>query len=165
MVGARDVSADFKGVTLKTEGLARASRALAKAGDYAEDQRELMHRIGQLVVDEAKGLAPVRTGALRDAIRAGRGKTKAVVRAGFRRVPYAPVVHYGWADRNIEPQPYLLQALANKREEAFNLYQEGMRALLFKAGLDVTSADIIGNANDFATAFDNTGQGGILSGE
>lgn len=149
MVGARDVSQDFKGVTLKTEGLAKASRALAKAGDYAEDQRDLMHSIGQLVVNEAKTLVPVRSGTLRDAIRAGLGKTKAVVRAGFRRVPYAPVIHYGWEDHNIQPQPYMLQALANKREEAFAMYEQGMQALLFKAGLDVSRGGIIGSANDF----------------
>jgi hypothetical protein len=154
MVIARDVSQQFKGVTLKTEGLAKASRALSRAGDYAEDQRDLMHRIGNLVVGEAKALAPVRSGALRDAIRAGRGKTKAVVRAGFRRVPYAPVIHYGWADHNIEPQPYMLQALANKRSEAFAMYQDGMRALLFKAGLDVSQAGIIGSANDFTLSGD-----------
>lgn len=164
-VGARDVSAEFSGVTLKTEGLAKASRALAKAGDYAEDQRDLMHSIGQLVVNEAKTLAPARTGSLREAIRAGRGKTKAVVRAGFRKVPYAPVIHYGWADHNIEPQPYMLQALANKRAEAFQMYQDGMRALLYKAGLDVASADIIGSANDFTAAYDNTNSGGTLTGE
>lgn len=162
---ARDVSAEFRGVTLKTEGLARASRALAKAGDYAEDQRDLMHSIGQLVVNEAKTLAPVRSGAMRDAIRAGRGKTKAVIRAGFRRVPYAPVIHYGWADHNIEPQPYMLQALANKRDEAFRMYENGMQQLLFKAGLDVSRGSIIGSANDFAAAYDNTGRGGTLTGE
>lgn len=154
MAVVRDVSSEFTGVTLKTQGLARASRALAKAGDYAEDQRDLMHRIGNLVVGEAKRLAPVRSGDMRDAIRAGRGKTKAVVRAGFRRVPYAPVIHYGWADHNIEPQPYMLQALANKRAEAFSMYQDGMRALLFKAGLDVSRAGIIGSANDFTLSGD-----------
>jgi hypothetical protein len=154
VAGARDVSREFRGVTLKTEGLAKASRALAKAGDYAEDQRDLMHSIGQVIVNEAKGIAPVRSGALVNAIRAGRGKTKAVVRAGFRKVPYAPVIHYGWADHNIEPQPYMLQALANKREEAFNLYQNGMRALLYKAGLDVASADIVGSATDFTYSGD-----------
>lgn len=151
---ARDVSKDFRGVTLKTQGLAKASRALARAGDYSEDQRDLMHRIGQLVVDEAKTLVPVRSGALRDAIRAGRGKTKAVVRAGFRRVPYGPVIHYGWEDHNIEPQPYMLQALANKRAEAFVMYQDGMRKLLYEAGLDVTSADLIGSANEFTLSGD-----------
>lgn len=156
MAGARDISQNFKGVTLKTEGLAKASRALAKAGDYAEDQRDLMHSIGQLVANEAKTLAPVRSGAIRDSIRAGRGKTKAVVRAGFRRVPYAPVIHYGWEDHNIEPQPYMLQALANKRAEAFAMYQRGMQALLFKAGLDVSRAGIIGSANDFTFSSQNS---------
>jgi hypothetical protein len=48
----------------------------------------------------------------------------------------------------------MLQALANKRAEAFRMYQDGMRALLYKAGLDVTSADLIGSANDFTLSGD-----------
>ena len=154
MAVVRDVSSEFAGVTLKTQGLGRASRALAKAGDYADDQRDLMHNIGLMIVGEAKNLVPVQSGDLRNTIRAGRGKTKAVVRAGYRRIVYAPVIHYGWAAHNLAPQPYMLQALANKRAEAFRMYEAGMQALLFKAGLDVSRAAIIGSANDFTLSGD-----------
>lgn len=141
--GARDVRQAFGGVSVKTEGLRAASRALSKAGDYAEDQRQLMYSIGLIVVHEAKRIAPVRSGLLRDSIRAGKGKTKAVVRAGFRRVPYAPVVHYGWPDRNIPAQPYMDQALATTRNEVMARYDQGMQALLFKAGLDPSKSSVI----------------------
>lgn len=128
----RDVRTEFKGGYIKTEGLARVNRAMTAAGKDAEDNRELMFRLGSIVADEAKVLAPVRSGALRDAIRPGRGKTKAVVRAGFRSVPYAPVIHYGWAEHNIEPQPYLLQALQNKREQVIHEFEDGVADILRK---------------------------------
>lgn len=148
-VRARDFSKTFNGVTVKAKGLGSASRALAKAGDYSEDQRELMHKIGMIVVAEAKTLVPVKRGYTRDSIRAGRGKTKAVVRAGGRWVKYAPVVHYGWAEQDIEPQPYMLQALVAKREEVVRAYEEGFEQLLFKAGLDPSRGSIVPASRNF----------------
>lgn len=148
-VRARDFSKTFNGVTVKAKGLGSASRALSRAGDYAEDQRELMHQIGMIVVTEAKTLVPVGRGYTRDSIRAGRGKTKAVVRAGNRWVKYAPVIHYGWAENNIEPQPYLLNALVKKREEVVRKYEEGFEALLFKAGLDPSRGSIVPSSRSF----------------
>lgn len=132
MPEVRDVSAEFKGGYIKTEGLAKLNRAMIAAGNDAEDNRELMYRLGEIVADEAKALAPVRTGRIRDSIRAGRGKTKAVVRAGFKTVPYAPVIHYGWQEHNIQPQPYLLQALQNKRDEVIRVFEDGVRDLTGK---------------------------------
>lgn len=129
MVEVRDVSAEFKGGYIKTDGLSKLNRAMAAAGKDAEDNRELMFRLGEIVANEAKSLAPVRSGRIRDSIRAGRGKTKAVVRAGFRSVPYAPVIHYGWAEHNIEAQPYMLQALQNKRDEVIKVFEDGIRDL------------------------------------
>lgn len=140
---ARDIRQTYGGVTVTAKGLRSASRALSKAGDYAEDQKDLMHEIGMIVVNEAKRIAPARTGTLRESIRAGKGKTKAVVRAGFKRVPYAPVIHYGWPDRNIPAQPYMYQALATTRNEVMARYDRGMEALLFKAGLDPSSTTVI----------------------
>lgn len=151
---ARDFSNTYRGVTVKTKGIGRASRALSKAGDYAEDQRDLMHELGLIVANEAKRIAPVRSGLIRDSIRAGRGKTKAVVRAGFRSVPYAPVIHYGWADHNIEPQPYMLQALVNKREQVVEAYEMGMEQLLFKAGLDPSRGSVLAESRTFAISGD-----------
>jgi len=123
----RDVRKEFAGGYIKTDGLSKLNRAMTAAGIDAEDNRELMFRLGQIVAEEAKRLVPVRTGTLREAIRPGRGKTKAVVRAGFRSVPYAPVIHYGWSDRGIQPQPYLLQALQNKREYVIAAFEDGIR--------------------------------------
>lgn len=132
MTEARDISADFKGGFIKTQGIAKLNRAMLAAGQDAEDNRELMFKLGTIVADEAKQIAPQRSGKLVGAIRAGRGKTKAVVRAGFKSVPYAPVIHYGWQEHGIEAQPYLLQALQNKRAEVIRVFELGIGQLTEK---------------------------------
>lgn len=128
-----DVSAKYKGVSVRTEGLAKTSRALSQAGADSQDMKQLMHEIGLLVVRAAQ--PPVLTGRLATSLKAGRGKTKAVVRAGGARVPYAPVIHYGNTKRNIEPKPYLLEALQHERGDVMQKFEEGMKDILKKNNL------------------------------
>jgi hypothetical protein len=120
-------------VRLKVEGLSRTIRALSKAGADAQDMKDLMHRIGNLVVRAAK--VPVLTGRLSGTVRAGRGKTKAVVRAGGARTPYAGVVHYGWPARNIEPNEFLVEALNRERSDVLQALDAGLDELLRKNNL------------------------------
>ena len=117
-------------VRLRVEGLGRTLRALSKAGADSEDMKDLMHRIGTLVVRAAN--PPVLSGRLSGTIRAGRGKTKAVVRAGGARAPYAGVVHYGWPARNIAPNQFLTEALSRRRGDALRALDQGIADLLKK---------------------------------
>jgi len=127
------LSKSYLGVSIRTEGLSRTIRAMEKAGADSQDMKQLMFDIGMLVVRAS--LPPVLTGRLKSSIRAGRGKTKAVIRAGGQRVPYAPVIHYGYATRNIEPQPFLLDALQRKKADAFNKLEDGIDNILHKNNL------------------------------
>lgn len=120
-------------VRVRIEGLGRTLRALSKAGADAQDMKALMHEIGMLVVNAAN--PPTKSGQLKATMRAGKGKTKAVVRAGGARVPYAGVIHYGWPSRNIEPNPFFIDALQSQRGNAVNKLDEGIGDLLRKNGL------------------------------
>ncbi|MGV4377722.1 HK97 gp10 family phage protein [Trueperella pyogenes] len=82
-------------VRLRVTGWAKLARSLEAAGADAQDMRRLMHELGKIVVKDAKRRVPTDSQALRKTLRAGRGKTKAVVRAGSRAVPYASIQHYG----------------------------------------------------------------------
>ena len=73
--------------------------------------------------------------ALAGSIRAGRGKTKSVIRAGKARVPYAGVTHYGWPARNIAPHPFLTDALQQEASEIYDQLDRGLMAILAKNGL------------------------------
>lgn len=116
------------GGRVRVEGLRKAVRALDQAGVDAGDIRRLMHDIGLIVVNAA--MPPRVSGTLASTIRAGKGKTKAVVRAGGAKAPYAGVVHYGWPARHIAPQPFLSDALMRKRTDVFNALDQGVSQIL-----------------------------------
>lgn len=116
------------GTRIRVDGLNRVVRRLNAAGADAEDMRDLMHNIGNIVI--AGATPPSRTGRLAGNVRAGRGKTKAVVRAGGARVPYAGVIHYGWPARGIRAQPFLTDALARRHAAVFAALEAGLDRLL-----------------------------------
>ena len=118
---------------VRVEGLRELTRALGKAGVDAADQKELMHEIGMVVVRAAQ--PPVVTGALEASMRASRTKGKAIVRAGSARVPYAAVQHYGWPSHNIEPKPFLTDALQSRTDEITDMMEKGVGEILKKNGL------------------------------
>lgn len=117
------------GTRVRIDGLNRVVRKINAAGADAEDMRDLMHDLGNIVIDGARvPIGP--TGRLSANVRSGRGKTKAVVRAGGARVPYAGVIHYGWPARGIAPQPFLTDALAARHAQVFSALDAGIDELL-----------------------------------
>lgn len=64
----------------------------------------------EYVVPAARREVPVRSGELRATIRGSGTTTRAQVRAGYKRTPYAGVIHYGWPGHNIEANPFLQRA-------------------------------------------------------
>lgn len=131
MTGDIDFSQD--GVRVRVDGLSKTFRAMSKAGADSQDMKVLMHELGMIVVKATN--PPVVSGRLAGTIRAGRGKTKAVVRAGGARAPYGPVIHYGWPARGITPQPFLLNALQRKRGDVLSALDDGIEDLLRKNNL------------------------------
>lgn len=90
-----DVNIRYGDVRLQVRGLRKFLRQAEQAGADTADMRALMHDMGMIVVRHARTTVPVTSGKLRRTIRAGRAKTKAVVRAGSKAVPYGGVIHYG----------------------------------------------------------------------
>lgn len=121
-------------VRVSVSGLTRTSRQLAAAGADMQDMRELMHQLGVVVIRRTS--VPRRSGALATTLRAGRGKTKAVVRAGSAALPYAPPVHWGWPARNIRPQRFLWDALNRARPEVLRTLDHGIARIIQINDLD-----------------------------
>lgn len=132
-MSSADLYAAADGTRVRVAGLRETVRAMSKAGAAAEDMKELMHSLGTLVVRAAH--PPVVTGRLSATLRAGRGKTKAVVRAGGARAPYAGVIHYGWPARNIPANPFLTDALQRSRPAILRALDEGLADILRKTDL------------------------------
>src|SRR5215207_1415950 len=102
---------------VRLEGIDDLRRALKRAGASLADLKDANERAGRLVATEASDLAPRRTGRLVQSIRPARQVAKAVVRAGGVGVPYAGPIHFGWPAHNIEPQPFLYDAIDRRRAD------------------------------------------------
>ena len=106
-------------------------RALKEFDGNIGDLRDVHRAAGEIVEREAERLVPHLTGALGDSIRlsirlAGKKSSGTSVLAGNRLVPYAGPIHFGWRARNIEPQPFLYDALDSRRDAVLDRYQEGV---------------------------------------
>lgn len=114
--------------TVRIEGLRTLQRRLTRAGIDSSDLTDTMHRIAEAVISIAQ--PPVLTGTLKSTLRAGKGKTKAVVRAGSARVPYAGVIEYGWQAHDITATHWLNDARDERAPESKRLIQQGIEQVL-----------------------------------
>tara|TARA_R100001530_G_C4214235_1_gene128283 strand:- start:2 stop:448 length:447 start_codon:yes stop_codon:yes gene_type:complete len=97
-----------------------------------DDLKEFHQDLADIVMARALTRVPHRSGKLKETIRASGTKTAGRVRAGFKRVPYAGPVHFGWATRPnlsqgwrggpIMPNPFLYEALDDRRDEVIQAY-------------------------------------------
>jgi HK97 gp10 family phage protein len=109
---------------VKIKNLRTITKALQEAGVPNKALREAGKIAGQKVLLEAKDLAPVRTGKLRDSIRlASTAAGRTTIKAGNETsIPYANPIHWGWFKRYIRPQPFFSKALGYSRDEIYQTY-------------------------------------------
>lgn len=121
--------------SLKVEGAKDLQRALRKVEEGTSDLKAIHAAAAGIVETAAKPLARRKSGAMADSIRSTGQARQGVVRAGFARVPYAGVQHFGWAARNITPNPFLYDALDDRRGEVLEQYSDQVQSLLKKNNL------------------------------
>jgi HK97 gp10 family phage protein len=122
---------------VKVRGLNQAIRSLRELGVPDQEIKDAGSQAGELVAAEARSLAPVKTGKLRDSIRVSKTLRKVTVSAGNNRtsasgIPYANPIHWGWFKRNIKPQPFFVKALGLTRDEVFRAYFDNIAKLVAK---------------------------------
>jgi hypothetical protein len=116
---------------VKVKGYKQAIRALQAIGVPAAEIKAAGSEAGELVANEARGLVPVKTGALRNSIRVSKALTKVTISAGNNRsVPYANPIHWGWFKRNIRPQAFFVKALGITRDEVYRNYYRSLDRLI-----------------------------------
>jgi hypothetical protein len=116
---------------VKVKGYKQAIKALQRIGVPAAEIKAAGTQSGELVANEARGLVPVRTGALRNSIRVSKALTRVTVSAGNNtRVPYANPIHWGWFKRNIKPQAFFIKALGITRDEVYRNYYRTLDKLI-----------------------------------
>lgn len=119
---------------VQVTGAKELRRALKRMGDDLNDLRAINLAAARDVADEAQHTVPRVSGALAGAITPKATKASGSVSAGGRRLPYAGVIHFGWPRHNIEPQPFLFDALDNRREAVADKYRERVDALVVRVG-------------------------------
>lgn len=73
-------------------------RTLRLAGDDLQNLKDIHAKVGKVVEAKARALAPKVTGEMAGTIRSSGTKTAAIVRAGYKRTPYAGPQNWGWPD-------------------------------------------------------------------
>lgn len=116
------------GTVVRVEGLSKLNRGLRKSGADVQRMNDLMHAIGLAVVQAAN--VPIKTGRLKSTLRAGKGRTKAVVRMGGARAPYAGVIEYGWQARGISSSMAVNNARDSRKAESQRMIREGVDKIL-----------------------------------
>lgn len=119
---------------IRIEGLPQLNARLRAAGADSQDMPDLMHRIGNIVIRNSR---PARkSGSVAASQRAGRGKTKAVVRAGYaKRAGHAGVYHYGDPHRGHKAHPFLVDALRRSQTQVVTELDNGIGQILRKNNL------------------------------
>lgn len=123
-------------MTVQVNGLKETIRSLKRFGVEVKDLKAAFKRIGDKVATDARTLAPSTSGRLAGSVRAAQQQNKAVIRAGGAKVPYAGVIHYGWPARNIEPHPFLTDAISDNRTTSIQMLEQELGSLIRKLDLN-----------------------------
>lgn len=125
------------GGQLEIEGLREVQKAMRNfSDDSRNDMKETHRKAGQIVVDGAARLVPVRSGALLASLRSAPTQRQGRVRVGSAAVPYAGPIHFGWPARHIQPNPFIYEVLDGRRQQVYAIYAERISELIVKYDLD-----------------------------
>lgn len=81
---------------LEVEGAQRLRSTLRQASEDLQNVKDVHAAVAKIVENAARSRAPTVTGALAGTVRSSGTKTAAIVRAGYRRTPYAGPNNWGW---------------------------------------------------------------------
>jgi len=125
------------GGQLEIDGLRQVQKAMRSfSDDSRNDMKETHRRAGQIVVDGAARLVPVRSGALLASLKSAPTQRQGRVRVGSAAVPYAGPIHFGWPARKIQPNPFIYEVLDDRRQEVYAIYAQRISELIYKYDLD-----------------------------
>ena len=113
---------------------AKFRKELEAVGDEANDDLKKANLEGvEQVLAEALRRVPVRSGKLKATIKGSASKVRGTIRAGTKaKTIYAWPIHFGWAARNITPNPFLYEALDDRRDEVKEAYETQIAEIIDK---------------------------------
>ena len=130
---------------IEIKGLKRANRLMKDLdGDFKKQFKDIHKGAADIVADEARRLAPVKSGQLRRSIRTS-GTTKGgVIRIGKKKIPYAGRVTFGdptslygrirgGGGIKIKGNPFFYEAADRQFKEVVQYYDEELERILDRA--------------------------------
>lgn len=118
---------------MRVDGLPRLRRELRRAGVDLGELKAANLAAANTVLPHAKIAVPVLTGAMKSTMRASGIASGGVIRAGYKkRVPYAPVIHFGWPKRQIRAQPWISRAVVRHEDEWVAVYMQHVNQIIKK---------------------------------
>lgn len=119
-------------IAIEVQGLREMQRAVrqAKDADLTKAMKKTNKEAADVVVGPGKSKAPQVSGKLAASVKSSNSVRHASIKAGTAaRVPYAGPIHWGWAKRNIAPNPFLDEAIKQHWKEIERVYEDGIRAV------------------------------------
>lgn len=120
---------------IQVKGAVELRRAMTMAEGQTKDLTAVHKAVADIVARAARTRVPIgKTHKLQKSIKGRATKTSARVRAGGDRegVVYAGPIHFGWPAHNIEPQPFLYDALDDRADDVIDLYNKRVEAIVRK---------------------------------
>jgi hypothetical protein len=127
--------------SVRVEGLNKVRRDLKKLAsdvDYGSQFLAVNKTLADAVAGDSKNYVPVLTGSLQGSIRATASAKSGRVKAGYKAVPYAGPIHFGWPARFIKPQPFVYDAIDRRRGEIKDRYERLIEKLIRENDLNET---------------------------
>lgn len=116
MTGLEEVERDLKAIGVKLSDL-----------DFAGIASEGMRL--------AASFAPNKSGKLRASIKGSKSKSRATIKAGGARVPYAAAINYGWYKRNIQASGFMQKADVVLRQRVPAELEAQMKRIIAQRGM------------------------------
>lgn len=108
------------GTKVQVEGDERLARTLHQAAGTIGDLEAVNRRVGELIAEDARGRAPMLTGALRESIQPVATREFGAAEA---QAEYAGVQEFGWRERGIPAHPYMWPAFQAREDTAVDLIE------------------------------------------
>lgn len=121
--------------SVTVEGARELRKALKAVDGGVADLKAAHADAAEIVEQRATQLVPRLSGNLAGSLRSSGQAAGGVVRAGRASVPYAGVQHFGWPGHNIEPKPFLYDALDQRSADVVAVYEQRVGSLIDKHGL------------------------------
>lgn len=120
---------------VRVQGLNAVVRDLQRFGVDVEDLKDAFSGLAAEGAVLAARYAPKKSGRLAGDVRGNRAKSKAVVTAGRKSVPYAGPINYGWPARHIAASGFMQRASDVMEPRAVSELERAINKQIRRRGL------------------------------